>query len=404
MKQTVSPDQVTNLPGIGVVDNIQFAGYASVEPLSGHSTNAEKLFYWFVGAENYTEKPTIIWTNGGPGSSSFWGFFLENGPYTIESAIGDKPVVRPNPTGWNNYANYMIFEHPLSVTLSFANNDDDVPKTPEEGIDQLYQALLNFIGMHPEIAKNPIILAGESYAGTYLPLLAKAILDGNASGKTKLDLRSTVLCDAWVDPWVQMTKNTEYAYTHGLISKKQKKALDKEYAGDKLPGVNWTIAQLCGCYMANTGQVGDPPFDPVLLYLNRDDVREAIHAPKGIEIVNTWSSVVSKNYTPHVNQSYRHVVQALLKAKHKIQVVSGLNDAKDCNFLGTGAWLDLLEGRAADAFNATDPQQWKNETNDVIGFYQDGGILSWLKVLNAGHLAVNDQPLIIEKILEKALE
>lgn len=404
MASTTSPDQIQSLPGFGEVTNTQFSGYASVAAGASESSNSEELFYWFVGADNYEKQPTVLWTNGGPGSSSFWGFFLENGPYTVESAIGDYPVVRPNPTGWNNYANFMIFEHPLSVTLSFATSDADVPKTPQKGAKELYNALINFMTMHPELAENPIILAGESYAGTYLPLLAQAILEGNSSGAMKLDLRSTVLCDAWVDPWTQMAKNTEYAYTHGLISKAQKEQLDTEYAGEKLSGINGAIAEICGCYMANTAEIGDPPFDPVLLYLNRDDVRDAIHAKKGIPLTDTWSKVVSANYTPHMYESCLSVVQGILNAGHKIQIVSGLNDAKDCNFLGTGAWLDLLEGDAANQFNGTAPVPWKNDLNAVIGFYQDGGNLSWLKVLNAGHLAVNDQPLIIDKILEKGLE
>ncbi len=147
----------------------------------------EGLFYWFVGGDDYASRPTVLWTNGGPGSSSFWGFFLENGPYEVESAL--EPTVVPRSYGWNEFANYMIFEHPLSVTLSFAENDADVPKTVEQGIAQYYQALQNFLAKHPEIAGNPFILAGESYAGTYLPLLAQAIFEGN--GKKSATSRST---------------------------------------------------------------------------------------------------------------------------------------------------------------------------------------------------------------------
>ncbi|MEM7035712.1 MAG: hypothetical protein AAF570_01960 [Bacteroidota bacterium] len=47
--------------------------------------------------------------------------------------------------------------------------------------------------------------------------------------------------------------------------------------------------------------------------------------------------------------------------------------------------------------------QWKDEEDVVIGYFQDGGDLSWLKVLDAGHLAVDDQPQIIEIVLEKGL-
>ncbi len=394
-------DQVTSLPGLGPVDGVQFAGYASITP--DNKDTDEKLFYWFVGTDDYACRPTVIWTNGGPGSSSFWGFFLENGPYKVESAVGDYPVVTPRPTGWNNFANYMIFEHPLSVTLSFANNVDDVPKNPEQGVQEWYNALMNFLALHPEIAYNPIILAGESYAGTYLPLLAKAILDGNAiNPNLKLDLKLTVLLDAWVDPIVQMQADTLYAYTHGLISKAQKQQLDQTYSGDKLPQINGQISQICGVYMANIAQAGDPPFDPVLLYLNRKDVRAAIHVPNTTALTDTWSRAVSDNYSSQVNKSYRYVVQELLDRGHAIQVISGLNDAKDCNFLGTEAWLELLTGQVADAFQATDPVQWKNDAGRVIGFDQSTPQLSWLKVLDAGHLAVHDQPLIIQSILKKA--
>jgi cathepsin A (carboxypeptidase C) len=369
----------------------------------------EGLFYWFAGTDNYAERPTILWTNGGPGSSSFWGFFLENGPYQITEQKDGALTLKPYKDAWNQYANYMIFEHPLSVTLSFAK-DEDVPKTVEQGMEQYYQALLNFLAKHPEIAKNPIILAGESYAGTYLPLLARLIVDGNASNSNNIKLAATILLDAWVDPWVQMATDTTYAFYHGLISAQQKELLDKNV---ELPKVNDEIGAICDCYMANIAEAGDPPFDPVLKYLNDAAFRKAVHAkPLGKDTVVTqnWSKTVSDNYAGRVNESFRDTVQELLEDtahngnyKQRIVVISGLNDAKDCNFVGTGEWLDKLEGLAALEFKQAGVQQWKDpESKQVIGFDQNGGWLRWLKVLNAGHLAVLDQPLLIQYILDAA--
>lgn len=405
-KQQVS-DRVTSLPGLERLEGVQFAGYAPVRSASGKKGKADdKLFYWFVGTDDYAKRPTVLWTNGGPGSSSFWGFFLENGPYEVQSAVGDYPVVKPRAEAWNNKANYLMFEHPLGVTLSFAA-DEDVPKDVEAGITQLYQALVAFLAKHPEIAGNPLILAGESYAGTYLPLLSQAILDGNSkAGKNgRIDLRATVLLDAWVDPFTQMASGTTYAVTHGLISQKQKEQLDREYVGAKLTDINSAIQKICGCYMANLAEAGDPPFDPVLLYLNRDDVRQALHVPKGLPLLtDTWSRKVSENYQAGVNDSYLTNVQVLLDSgKLKILVISGLNDAKDCNFIGTGAWLTKLHGPVARKFQAAAPEQRIDASGNVYGFDQDGGNLTWLKVLNAGHLAVADQPLILDYILEKSL-
>jgi cathepsin A (carboxypeptidase C) len=399
-------DRITHLPGYGSVDEVQFAGYASVHGASGGLAPAPaidaRLFYWFVGAADHARKPTILWTNGGPGSSSFWGFFLENGPYSVDAK--GKTLSR-RPRAWNNHANYLIFEHPLSVTLSVAQEASDIPRTVEQGIDQLYQALLSFAKLHPEIGENPLILAGESYAGTYLPLLAQAIVEGNRSGRTKLELKLIVLCDAWVSPMVQMATDTTWAFTHGLISSAQKQWLDTTYA-DRLPEVNAAIQRLCGCYMTNTAQTADPPFAPILTYLNQPAVREALHVPAHYpKVTQDWSKAISTNYAARVNDSYAPVVQALLddESKLKVRVVSGLNDAKDCNFLGTCAWLDRLQGDAAYAFQSAPAEPWKDEQENVLGLRQGEAQLGWLKVLNAGHMAARDQPHLIHYILD-ALE
>ncbi len=53
-----------------------------------------------------------------------------------------------------------------------------------------------------------------------------------------------------------------------------------------------------------------------------------------------YSQLVSDNYAARVNDSYAPLVEHLLKKTGlQVLVISGLNDAKDCNFLGTGAWL-----------------------------------------------------------------
>jgi len=369
-------DQISVLPGLGNVSNTQFAGYVPVTGEFNPKTRTgedESLFYWFVGTGEgsaYANKPTIIWTNGGPGSSSFWGFFLENGPYEIVCSSQPKLAKRKNT--WSDTANYMIFEHPLSVMLSFANKEVNIPLTVEEGIEQYYQALVNFIHKHPEIANNPIILAGESYAGTYLPMLSKAILDGNASGQNpKLNLKATVLLDAWVAPYVQMAQDTTYAYMHGMISAREKKELDERYEHD-LPNINEAIQRKCGLYMTNIAQQKDPKFDPITEYLNREDVRQALHIESDKKLNENWSLQVSKNYQYGVNESYVHVIKELLDRKLQVLVISGLNDAKDCNFLGTEKWLEILTGSAAEKFNSASTEQWRLSGNEpVLGYIQN---------------------------------
>ena len=300
----------------------------------------------------------------------------------------------------------MIIEHPLTVMLSYGASEAKVPKTPEQGAEEYYHVLQNFLDKHPEIRKNPIILAGESYAGTYLPLIANNIYTANINGGSNIDLASVVLLDAWVSPITQMKKDTEYAYYHGLISKKQKKMYDLKFQGKQLNNLNFNIQQDLGMYFTNIAQFADPSFQPVYDYLNREDVRKAIHIDENApQLTQNWSQAVSTNYTPHLNNDYAGLVDNLLKyAGFKIQVISGLNDAKDCNFLGTEAWLEGLTSEPATIFHDQEPKPWKSSVNTThtIGFIQDGGQLSWVKVLNAGHMAVRDQPEIIDIILSNA--
>lgn len=399
-----SNDRVQSLPGIGQLDDVQFAGYAAISG-AGTGKPQESIFYWFAGTEDYASRPTILWSNGGPGCSSLWGFFVENGPFVFQpegkGADGKETyAIARNPDGWNLQANYLIFEHPLGVTLSFHDDQASLPQNVGQGIDQLYGALLSFMREHPEIARNPLVLAGESYAGTYLPLLAKAIREGNAKeGNPVLDLRTVVLGDAWVDPVVQMATDTTYAVNHGLITPEQKLMLDEKYEHN-YPQVNQAIQQICGMYMANIAQLADPPFDPIIAYVNRPDVRAAIHVDTAEQVTSSWSEPISDNYAFGVNDSYAGLVQELLDGGLQFLIISGLNDAKDCNFLGTGAWLERLCGESVAGYRQAATQPWKGKEGNILGFLRRSDALSWVKVLNAGHLAVHDQPQLIDLIKE----
>lgn len=80
----------------------QYTGYVNVP--GEFPTN---LFFWFVEAREPT-KALSIWINGGPGSSSFLGFFGGNGPCRIiEKGINDMQTAAEE-WGWDRSSN-MIF-------------------------------------------------------------------------------------------------------------------------------------------------------------------------------------------------------------------------------------------------------------------------------------------------------
>jgi carboxypeptidase C (cathepsin A) len=417
-------DAITSLPGLGKVATKQYGGYASVneEACAGllcDGAGEAGLYYWFVSKPGATRStPTILWTNGGPGSTSFWSF-TENGPYEVVN--GGK--LREREKAWSETANFLIFDQPLGVGLSFAP-DDEVPANVQAGVDQWYQALLHFLERHPEVADAPIILSGESYGGTYIPLLAKAILDGNErAGKELVRLGGLVLVSPWVDPLVQQSMDSTFALSHGIISAADKPRIDQLYDDCRVAieagtptskeadvacyKIKAEIEKISGLYMYNIASPSDPPTKPLVNWLNRADVRTAIHARPDGEF-SMFSQAIGDGYMVGEQDSRRALIEELLGRDVQIMLVSGLNDASDVNPLGTAAWLELLQGDAANSFHAAPTEQWKARVDgeskkSVLGYVQDGGQLSWVKVRNAGHLVPSDQPLIIDLIQEKVL-
>eukprot|EP00928_Gymnodinium_smaydae_P032420 TRINITY_DN23484_c0_g2_i1.p1 TRINITY_DN23484_c0_g2~~TRINITY_DN23484_c0_g2_i1.p1 ORF type:complete len:493 (+),score=17.11 TRINITY_DN23484_c0_g2_i1:56-1534(+) len=408
-------DVVDSLPGLKQeLLGTQFAGYSSIYGRWNsrpQDVDDESLFYWFVGkgdGANYSHHPTIIWTNGGPGSTSLWGFWLENGPFTVNEAasgLASEITLSPSSISWTQHANYLVFDHPLGVGLSNTSSGS-LPPNVTVGVQQWYQSLLNFLIKHPEIMRNPIILTGESYAGTYIPLLAKLIVDWNPwcerTYGQRIDFRGMMLADAWVNPMVQMRTDIEYAFNHGLISEAQALSLRQL----PLNQVGSKLFEIAGVNSANIATDDGPmnaQWDVVMKYLNRADVRKALHA--GDTPITGWSSgAIEKLYQSTVNDNHMKAVQELVDHGVKTMIVSGLNDMKDCNFLGTQAWLRLLQGDVADSFQKSETRHWKPGKR-VLGYIQesDNRQLTWIKVLNAGHMAVLDQPLLIHLIMDNLL-
>lgn len=64
--------------------------------------------------------PTILWLNGGPGSSSQLGNLQEIGPLRLEKTATN---VTLNPYTWANKYNLLFIDQPVGTGLSYADSD-----------------------------------------------------------------------------------------------------------------------------------------------------------------------------------------------------------------------------------------------------------------------------------------
>ena len=81
------------------------------------------IFYGKEGASasDILNYPIVIWLNGGPGSSSQLGNFMENGPFHIKPVnMAPYEIVKNNHTWIKDY-NVIFVDQPVGTGLSYAD-------------------------------------------------------------------------------------------------------------------------------------------------------------------------------------------------------------------------------------------------------------------------------------------
>ncbi|CAA0816639.1 Serine carboxypeptidase-like 40 [Striga hermonthica] len=257
-------DLIEHLPRQPQVPFQQYGGYVTVDVAAGRS-----LFYYFVEADPKIscKLPLVLWLNGGPGCSSLgYGAMEELGPFRVSS---DGKTLYENEYSWNRAANVLFLETPAGVGFSYSKTKSDVEKGGDkETANDNYVFLLNWLERFPEYKNRDFYLAGESYAGHYVPQLAQTILYHNKAKNTVINMKGIIIGNAAINDETNNIGMFEYWQTHALIS-------------------NETLNQI----------LND---NYVYAYLNRPEVQKALHAnvtksipyawePCNSGIINNWN-------------------------------------------------------------------------------------------------------------------
>ncbi|GKY99422.1 hypothetical protein MPSEU_000896900 [Mayamaea pseudoterrestris] len=191
-------DFVRSLPGLNApLPTPWYSGYLSYE------FNGQQVYthYTLVAAEDDWDednlKPLIYWSNGGPGASSLFGLLTELGPLilndlsleTDEYRESKIPSLMYNPFNWARFGTLLVFDQPAPVGFSYCNNDTeshscgDIAWTDELTSMNAYKALQAFYNKFPCYKQHNLYLTGESYAGIYIPTLARRIFQDDTPAR-----------------------------------------------------------------------------------------------------------------------------------------------------------------------------------------------------------------------------
>lgn len=208
-------DLVVQLPGQPRVHFKQYAGYITV-----NETHGRALFYWFFEAtEKPEKKPLLLWLNGGPGCSSIgYGEAEELGPFLSQKG---KPELKLNKNSWNRAANLLFLESPVGVGFSYTNTSKDIKELGDTNTAQdSYNFLVNWFKRFPQFKSHDFYIAGESYAGHYVPQLSELIYDNNkmVPKKSYINFKGLMVGNALLDDETDQRGLVDYAYDHAVIS------------------------------------------------------------------------------------------------------------------------------------------------------------------------------------------
>lgn len=274
----------------------------------------------------------------------------------------------------------------------------------------LYQALLQFFQLFPDLQKHDFFVTGESYAGKYVPAISYTIHTNNPSAKQKINLVGLSMGNGLSDPEHQL-KYGDYLYQIGLIdSSMRTKVQAAEAEGVKMiEEKKWTDAFKVFDDLLNgdlnghrslfkncTGFDGYFNFlrsknaddlDSMGVLIQREDVRKAIHV--GNATFHSEDGTVEQYLENDVMQSVAPWISELL-SHYKVLVYNGQLDIIVAYPL-TINYLQNLKFSGDEEYKTAPRKIWYVGT-ELAGYVKQAGNLTEVLVRNAGHMVPADQP------------
>ncbi|XP_042495430.1 serine carboxypeptidase-like 18 [Macadamia integrifolia] len=182
-----------------------------------------QLFYYFIksSSENPEEDPLLLWLTGGPGCSALSGLLYEIGPlhFVVKEYNGSLPNLVVNIQSWTQMASIIFVDSPVGTGFSYSTSSQGYQTGDFKASKDLYQFLTKWMIDHPEFLENHFYVAGDSYSGKIVPLVAKEISDGNEAGSELfINLKGYILGNPVTDPVFDSNKLVPFAHGMGLIS------------------------------------------------------------------------------------------------------------------------------------------------------------------------------------------
>lgn len=389
-------------------------GYVMVRP---HAHMFYWLYYTTAKVTHYTDRPLIIWLQGGPGMpSSGYGNFIEIGPLTLDQ--------EPRPTTWVKDFNVVFVDNPVGVGYSYiSDNNAKLVENNQEIGEDLVRFLKSFLQNFDEFQTVPLYIFGESYGGKMAVEFAIQLDKEIQNRNIRANLKGIGLGDSYISPidyilnYAPIALNLGLTDKHGyksieMLAKQIQVAIEKgdfEEASEIENKITVAVIEATrgiDIYniMLESNTTSIPKFityqDTCNFFMNTV-VKDSLNISKNID----WSYINDDIYHSLHKDLIRPVtntVEAILNNTNiKVIVYNGVFDFI-VNTAGTVNWLDKL--------NWHGQERWQNASLEALeinmineGYVKRVDSLVFYTVLRAGHSIPVDNTIGMAEILNREL-
>ncbi|KAK4685115.1 cathepsin A (carboxypeptidase C), partial [Tremellales sp. Uapishka_1] len=409
----------------------------NVNQLSGYLDISETkhLFFWFMESRSKPkDDPLVLWLNGGPGCSSTTGLLFELGGCNVANEGYNTTY---NPNAWNSVANVLYLDQPVGVGYSYSD-EGDVNNSPAAAED-VVAFLTIFISNFKTYAKQDFHIAGESYAGTYLPNIASTIYKHNLalevapSGLPTLNFKSVIIGNGLTDPYVQFASvpdfacNSRYAVyddpdgpectaLRGKVPRCQNLIAGCYKTGSRFAcvpaglycwssiygdlqnlGLNmYDVRRTCDKSKDKDGPLCYKEMGWMETYLNQPEIKKQLGAPDSVTF-QSCNMQVNQNFLLHGDGMHNAgaLLPELVDAGIRLLIYSGEADMM-VNSIGCLRVLDNLPTEYSLEFAQAKDEKFKSHNGTVAGWTKSAGKgagnVAFVSFRNAGHMVPHDDP------------
>ena len=278
--------------------------------------------------------------------------FAEHGPLEIKNGKLYRRV-----HSWNEKYGVIYVDNPIGTGFSRAFNDnfnnclnkvyDDIkPQYCESfAVNQKAVAadmlifLQEFFLKFPELKESPLFLAGESYAGKYLPNIASVFLK-----EENINLKGLMIGDGLIDPPSQINSPVDQALKYGLISPNQARNL-REIASDAINAARDSkyleaadfrnlLFQKLDEYSGGISwydirkESVENPWEHIQNFMQLDSTKKSLHIPLDSNF-SIRNPIVKKVLHGDIFKSSLDKIDFLLKSEIPVLLFAGQFDIRD---------------------------------------------------------------------------